>query len=256
MTIKVLTLNIEHGGVLWDEMIDFVRSEDADILLLQEFQAELEHSDIPQTRTLQEFRERFNYAYDDFAPRFNWELRGVRTTQGNAIFSKLPITERYEAPFFAEPFNDNYLDTPENFPHCPRNLQHVTIDVQGTPLDVFNFQGVWDLDGTNDSPQRLHMSDVIVGAVKDLQNVILAGDTNAQRNCQTIRNIEKHLTNVFGDELPTSFNIQRKDLEKYPGYATATVDMMFTSPHLKVIDHYCPQVDVSDHLPLVAIIEV
>ena len=36
MKIKVLTLNVWHGGRLWDEMIEFLVKEDADLLLLQE----------------------------------------------------------------------------------------------------------------------------------------------------------------------------------------------------------------------------
>jgi endonuclease/exonuclease/phosphatase family metal-dependent hydrolase len=53
---------------------------------------------------------------------------------------------------------------------------------------------------------------------------------------------------VFGEELKTTFNMKHKD---NPGYATAAVDMMFISPDIKVSEKACPEVDVSDHLPLV-----
>ena len=36
-----------------------------------------------------------------------------------------------------------------------------------------------------------------------------------------------------------------------PGYAAAVVDMIFISKNIEVISHDCPQVDISDHLPLV-----
>lgn len=256
MQIRVLSLNIEHGGVHWDALIQFLKSEDADVLLLQEVHDAGPAGSEPQFRSMEEFRKLLGYPYDDFAPRFSGEIHGVRITQGNAIFSKFPITQRYEPIFIDGAFNDNYIDIPENYPDCPRNLQHVTLDVQGTALDVFNLHGVWDLDGTNDSPQRLEMSRVIIEATAGLPNVILAGDTNAQRHCKAILNIEQHLTNIFGDELATTFNVKRKDLEKFPGYATAAVDMMFTSLSLKATEHYCPQVDVSDHLPLISRIEI
>ncbi len=68
---------------------------------------------------------------------------------------------------------------------------------------------------------------------------------------QTIRNIEKHLNNVFKDELSTTFNVKHKDLTRFPGYATAVVDMVFVSSDLQVQSKKCPAVDVSDHLPLV-----
>ena len=36
MKIKVLSLNIEHGGVLMEALVPFLQAADADILLLQE----------------------------------------------------------------------------------------------------------------------------------------------------------------------------------------------------------------------------
>jgi endonuclease/exonuclease/phosphatase family metal-dependent hydrolase len=47
--------------------------------------------------------------------------------------------------------------------------------------------------------------------------------------------------------------MHRKD---NPGYATAAVDMLFVSPGIKIIDRQCPDVDISDHLPVVATLEV
>lgn len=122
----------------------------------------------------------------------------------------------------------------------------------GVQVDVYNFQGVWDLDGDNNSPQRARMGQTIVDAVKGKQRVILAGDTNARPTTQAIKNIENHLTNVFKAELTTTFNVAQKDLDKFPGYASSVVDMLFVSPAVTVKDHYCPPVNVSDHLPLVA----
>ena len=53
---------------------------------------------------------------------------------------------------------------------------------------------------------------------------------------------------MFKDELKTTFNMKRKT---DPGYAAAVVDMIFISKNIEVISHDCPQVDISDHLPLV-----
>ena len=48
MKIKVITLNVWHGGRLWDELMAFLKSEDADVLILQEVHSELDGSTIPQ----------------------------------------------------------------------------------------------------------------------------------------------------------------------------------------------------------------
>jgi len=140
----------------------------------------------------------------------------------------------------------------ENFATAPRNLQHVQVDANGTELNIFNIHGIWDLDGDNDSERRLAMSKAVVDAVSGKKHVVLAGDTNVKPETKTIRNIEKHLTSVFKDELMTSFNMRRKN---NPGYASAVVDMMFVSQDFKVLEHVCPNIDISDHLPLIATLE-
>ena len=97
------------------------------------------------------------------------------------------------------------------------------------------------------------MSRTIVESVKDMDRVILAGDFNLPPQNETIRNIEKHLTSVFGDALITTFNMKRKE---NPDYGKVAVDMIFASKNLKIIKRISPQVDVSDHLPLVCVVEV
>jgi endonuclease/exonuclease/phosphatase family metal-dependent hydrolase len=82
------------------------------------------------------------------------------------------------------------------------------------------------------------------------------GDFNVQANTKTIKNIEKHMQNVFKEDLTTSFNLAHKDLEKYPGYETAVVDMFFVSKDVKVITKSVPDDDVSDHLPLLCEVEI
>ena len=93
------------------------------------------------------------------------------------------------------------------------------------------------------------MAKVILEQTKGYKNVIIAGDTNATPNNQAIKDLESKFTNVFKGELTTTFNMKHKTL---PGYATAVVDAIFVSPNINVTSHYCPNIDVSDHLPLVA----
>jgi endonuclease/exonuclease/phosphatase family metal-dependent hydrolase len=40
------------------------------------------------------------------------------------------------------------------------------------------------------------------------------------------------------------------------GYATAAVDMIFVSSSTKILKKECPDVEVSDHLPLVVELEI
>jgi endonuclease/exonuclease/phosphatase family metal-dependent hydrolase len=97
------------------------------------------------------------------------------------------------------------------------------------------------------------MSVTISDAIADQSNVILAGDTNARPTNKAILEIEAHLKSVFGKELQTSFNMRRKD---NPGYATSCVGMIFVSPNIKILEKPCPDIDISDHLPLIATLDV
>src|SRR5689334_18760914 len=111
MKIKVITLNVWHGGRLWDEMINFLKQEDADVLILQEVHSELDGSTIPQQRTLQEFRRIFDYPVEDFSPQYNWDYQGIKVAHGSAIVSKLPLLKRHEPVYIEFPFNPDFKDS-------------------------------------------------------------------------------------------------------------------------------------------------
>lgn len=233
------------------EILDFLEKEDADIVVLQEV-LQSDDSKIPSHyRSLETLQSQLRYPHQDFAPALLDKFLWGTVLNGNAVLSKFPITSTNTTFFDQKIDYDNPRDPfdPAGYPVMPRNLQHVTIDTPSGELNVFNFQGVWDLNGDNVSPQRINMRDIILRETSGKQNVILAGDTNAKHTNPVMRYIEQNLTNVFGNELSTSFNMRRKD---NPGYATAVVDMIFTSKNIEILDRSCPNVDVSDHLPLVA----
>jgi endonuclease/exonuclease/phosphatase (EEP) superfamily protein YafD len=97
------------------------------------------------------------------------------------------------------------------------------------------------------------MSNVLIELVKNKERVILGGDTNAKPTNKSMINLENSLLSVFGNNLATTFNMSQKT---DPGYATAAVDMLFISHEIKVISSECPQVNISDHLPLIATLEL
>lgn len=252
MKLKIVCLNLWHGGRLFDQALDFLRSEDADIVALQEVNDAADPALEPRFRTLIELRQRLLYPYYHYAPSDTCLWPEGKVINGLAVLSKLPIVAS-NVTFFLEPYQDDYVDTPENWPKRPRNLQHVTIALPNTTLNVYNFHGVWDLDGDNYSPQRKRMSEVILQSTEGKENVILTGDSNAKETNPAMRAIEAHLASVFGSERTTSFNMKQKD---NPGYATAVVDHMYVSPNIRVLSKQCPDVNVSDHLPLVVELEI
>lgn len=251
MQLKYLTLNIWKGGMLFDAIVDFIKQENPDIIAMQEvYNGEDKHLE-KRFRSVSELKKETNYPFAEFsAALFD---KTSSTQRGNAVFSHFPIIEQ-QTTFFDIPYKtvDTENDKEKDFLSYPYNLQHVKIDLHGTTLNVFNTHGIWGTHGA-DTPRRLQMGEIIANAVKDKNNVILSGDFNLLPITQTVAKIEKHLKNVFKNELTTTFNMKHKTKE---GYATAAVDMIFVSPDVRVIEHYMPEVDVSDHMPLVCIVEI
>lgn len=247
MTIKVISLNAWHGGRFMAQIIDFLKAESADIVLIQEaYESEFTQED--RFRTVTTLQAALDYAHADFAQAFIQDDPIGLLPQGNAILTNFPITARKQYAL-SESTLESYPDEPEYWPIEPRILQYVELESPAGYLSIFNIHGVWDLDGDNFSEQRQHMRDVILEATANRKNVILGGDSNAKASNQALQGLEPQLKSVFGTELTTTFNMRQKT---NPGYATAAVDILFTSPDVQVLSKACPDVDLSDHLPLIA----
>lgn len=263
MKIKFLTFNIFNGEFI-ERCIDFFKKQNPDIFVLQEVYKSNNKSLDKKYRSLQLLKREFANCFYYYSPAYFRLINGYKVDSGNAVFSKLKIIKK-KTIFYYRQYAKRPAETVEQFYLTPRNLQCVTLAVGDTNLNVLNTQGVWRLDGM-DNNDRLRMSKTIVEQIKGRKNVILAGDMNVSPKTRTIKNIEKHLVNVFKDKLITTFNMKQKipfsqqssflDEEGVKAFASAVVDMIFVSPDIKVINHYCPQIDVSDHYPLVATLEV
>lgn len=230
-----------------DTILSFIKKENPDILALQEVYDGHDPNWERKFRSMDVLRKELNYPYEHFAPAFLERTEFGKVEQGNAVLSKFSILDS-EVVFYDKPYAERE-DIPAYYETTPRNLQRVSIDVDGRTLNVFNTQGVWGTDG-NDNERRLNMASIMVDAIKPYDNVILAGDFNVQETTKTIGMIEEHLENLFkGDHRETSFNMQHKT---NLGYATAVVDMIFASPSLTTMNHKQHTENVSDHLTLSA----
>ncbi|MBP7700755.1 endonuclease/exonuclease/phosphatase family protein [Candidatus Woesebacteria bacterium] len=268
MKLKIISLNIWLGGLLFEEIVEFLKAQDPDILMLQEVFDGKDISLEKRFRAFSVLKNELGYKYSDFAPAFIENIgENQKINQGNAIFSRFAI-KNSKTCFYDIPFGER-IDQYEYFPVTPRNLQHVTINLadqtqnsvdqvqnladqtQNEPLlHVLNTQGIWGTHG-EDTERRTEMGKVILNEIGNNQPLILAGDFNFNPDTKVVENISKTLESVFKTELVTSFNLARKDLVKDPGYATAAVDMMFVSNDIEIISKSCLNVDISDHLPLV-----
>lgn len=251
MNIKILCLNLFEGGLFWDNIVTFIHKENPDILCLQE----VFNGDDRQPASFRSIS-RLKELLPDYFYYYSPELFEIwphgQGDGGNAIFSRFPITDE-NTIFLHEEYRKILRPRREDdFSHYPKNLQSVVITIDGKKLHVCNMHGIWELGG-GDTKERLRMSKLIVKEVKKKKPLVLMGDFNIRPETETIANIEKHLTNVFKGEMVSSFNMEHKT---NPGYATAVVDMFFASPDLTIVTKSVPMDDVSDHRPLLVIIEI
>lgn len=253
MNIKAISLNIWQGELL-TEAIDFLKGQDADIVMLQEVYDGSDPSWAEKYHSLSILKNELGYEYFDFGLAYEESTDFGRIPHGNAVFSKFPIVSSGVTLMVASISPSfQYWDRPDHWPLLPAPLQHVKLETKAGEINVFNMHGVWDLDGDSYSDRRQKMEKSIIEAFKGLPNVILAGDSNAKASNKAMTNLENHLTSVFGQQLKSTFNMRRKD---NPGYATAAVDHMFVSSNIQVLSKECPDIDVSDHLPLVVTLKV
>ena len=256
MRFKFITLNLWLGGMLFDSILNFLKKENPDILLCQEVYNGDNKKLEKRYRSFKIIKEKIKFKDAVFAPAFGENLGKVgKVPSGNAIFSKYPILKT-KTVFYDIPYSDNYAkrgEVKDFAPYIPRNLISAVLKAGKIKLNIFNTQGIWGFRDGKDNKRRLEMGKKIIREIKSKENVILAGDFNLSPDTKTIALVEKHLRNVFKNELITSFNMKRKTDR---GYAKAVVDMVFADHKIKTIDHYCPQIDVSDHLPLVCMFEV
>lgn len=255
MTLKILSLNIFEGGLFFPNILKLLEREQPDIFCLQEVYN-------GTTVTLPNYYQSINVlqtAFPTYHYHFSPELLCItvegKIDVGNATFSRFPIKEK-KTHFFGVPYGEYpQVSAVHDYSKYPQNMQTTVLDVDGKHFSVFNVHGIWGHEG-GDNSDRLKMSKIITHEIRGKKPAVLMGDFNVQPETKTIKNIEKHMNNVFQGDLHTSFNTAHKDLEKYPGYATAVVDMFFVSKDVTVLKKSVPKDDVSDHLPLLCEVEI
>lgn len=250
MHLTFLCLNLWQGGNLLDDAIGWIKRENPDVIAMQEVYDGRDPSWERKFRSMDELRKALGYPHEAFASAFLERTAFGKVEQGNAVFSRYPITGT-ETVFYDVPYGERE-DIPEYYEHTPRNLQRVTLNADGTEINVFNTQGVWGTDG-RDSARRIEMGRVIAESVRGKKNVILTGDFNVNPDTESIAQVERELTNVFAGELVSTFNMRHKT---NPAFASAVVDMVFVSPEIEILEKSCPDVNVSDHRPLLVTLKI
>lgn len=127
-----------------------------------------------------------------------------------------------------------------------RNIQYVTLLVDGKPLTVINFHGLWNGKGKTDTEDRLNQSRNIINFINSLNSeCILCGDFNLLPTTKSLMLFEETgLKNMIKEHNITS--TRSSFYQKPEKYA----DYIFISAGLREKDFKVLIDQVSDHLPL------
>lgn len=255
MRIKLLTINIWFGGIVWDSLVSLIHSEKPDILTIQEAYDGHQPNLDKRYRTIEEFKREFS----DFLPYHTFGATvmdtSVNVPWGNAIFSKFPL-QNPSTILFDLPLAYYNFTTDIDPRLAAEGMQVAEVEIENRTLTIGSWHGVWNTHG-NDTPERTIMGEKIVVSLGGKSPLILAGDTNMNPTSGVIQNIQKSLNmkNVFENTLPSTFNLLHKSGD-ISGYAVSPVDMVFVTKEIKVAESEMIKADVSDHYPLRVIMEI
>lgn len=250
--LKFIQVNIYKGKYL-DELLEFLKREDADIIAMQEVTIG-----------------GFNFYKDKNANLFeilkkeigvhaiyhgDLKLRGhPGSFLGNAVFSKFKIVDHQVVVL--KKFKPVTLDELDGKGaniirrQIDRHLLDATLDVDGRTIHAISVHGAWTAPPI-DTEENLRQARLIVNHLNSLGNrpFIIGGDLNMPPNTHVIEMISKVARNLMLDSgVVGTLNPRVHEIAP----RNFMVDYIFVSNHFKVKFLKVPEVDVSDHLPVVA----
>jgi endonuclease/exonuclease/phosphatase (EEP) superfamily protein YafD len=256
--LRILSLNL-WGGMVLDPLLAYIREQapHTDIFCFQET------LDAPEpVTTLSGFRATLMSDLVQALPKFDgcfsrmvsWvqatdDGRPLTVPFGVASFARrtLPIVER-RAVTIVE--HEDILESAPGQHHVVRPAQFTRLQTAECSLLVANFHGIARPGDKLDSEDRLAQSRALQRALSEHAGpAVLIGDFNLLPETESVRLLEVGYRNLVIElGIPTT----RSRLNPFRGTPQEQrhADYAFVSPALTVLDFQVPDIEVSDHLPL------
>lgn len=254
--MKLISLNV-WGGKLYNPLLNFIKeqSQTTDIFCLQEVfttPSQTTTSSTFRTNLYEELQKVLNNHQGYFsstienylAGSFQNELTSFPLSWGLAIFVNKKIHIESTGDFFVFGSKGSFI--PGNLNTIPRKLQYVRISYNNNPYSICNIHGIWVKGSKKDTKSRINQSNLINQFLaKETGKKILVGDFNLDIDTQSLKMLEENMLNLIKEyNIPTTRNSYFPGKEKFADYA-------FVSKDVTVKDFAVPNVDASDHLPLI-----
>ncbi len=239
MTLKLLSWNIWQGQHL-SEIIDFLKTADADIIGLQE----VSERDSSNTAAVIAHKLGYNFVY----------YRAIDKTrlgypQGNAILTKFPILKS-KCNFLSD--LNLYKNTAESE---PRIAVEAEININGKSLTVFTVHLAYSHKFQSSKMRDLQV-DNLIKLLPNKQTMVL-GDFNSHPDSSYMNKLNNHLQNTDADLTQPTWTIYPFDYEGFKETELKhRLDYIFVTKDIEVLDFEVGKSRGSDHLPIITTIEV
>ncbi len=259
--MKLISLNT-WGGKVYEPLIEFIKknSKDSDIFCFQEIydtssnvkqfkqiRASLLHalSEILSDYKIYFFPILFNTEIDIIPINIDFDLK-----HGSAIFIKKNIQVTNQKNYFI------YRDTSlthlnSDFSNLATPLQSISFKHNQSQMNIFNYHGTAMPGDKLDTTKRLTETKKVLKIINTVPGMkILTGDFNLLPETKSVKEFEENLINLIKEYkiLRTRSKISpfwgKNDFQRFADYT-------FVSKDVKVKSFKVPNVEISDHLPMI-----
>lgn len=249
--IKFIQVNIYKGKYL-DALIKFLNEQKADFVSMQEVASgDIGYFGDKNTNIYEKILKDTGY-FGYFESDQEFSDSPISVT-GNAVLSKYPIksTNYLEVCKF-RPMTVAEFSDPVFFSKDSHTLVDATVNFEGKNIHILSDHGAWAAPPT-DTKETIEGATKIANYLKSLKEPFIFGiDFNAVIQSKTVGIVNCVANNLLFESgiLQTTHPEIHKIAPR--GFL---IDFIFTSSEFKLISIEAPEIIVSDHLPVVAILE-
>jgi endonuclease/exonuclease/phosphatase family metal-dependent hydrolase len=239
MKIKVISWNI-WGGKNRDGVISFLKTQNADIIALQEVTTR-EKNGIEE-HDAEKIAEELGYECY-FANAFTTDRHFPTYSIGNAILSKFPIKSPQNLIL------SDLSDYKKNSTTEPRTAVRCVIEIEGTELHIFSTHLGYS-ETLLATPLQQKQLESLLPHIPESKSILL-GDFNSISESEIIKQIELklHHTDMQLDKISWT-NYKSDPAETY------RIDYIFTTSDLNSDVFALGESNASDHFPLIATLSI
>lgn len=257
--MKLVVWNIAIRMENNEQVLKFIKKQNADFVCLQEALFGIEKTAKPELATANYILESRKYKNFHFAPI--WEARGIHKNnqpphvdfgglvqQGCLLLSKHKIISGANQFYYNE-YRFDFDSTEFRQKDWCRSIQNCVVEIDGNKIQIINVHGLWNIDKLGDERTIAQSKFIIKNMCKDM-SVIVCGDFNLLPESKSIKMLEEHLENQnikFGIKCTRpraiSLNVDANN-------GNTIVDYVFTKG-INVKKLRAVANNISDHYPLI-----